>query len=294
MKKFSLIIVLIFVFPLLSPGQELTPKWEELTASQWDEAMIQSDSTCILPLGILEKHGPHAPMGSDMIVARNLALEAAKKEYAVVFPEFYFGQIYEAKHIGGTFALPSELVWDILKATVDEIGRNGFKKIILVNGHGGNNNLLPYFVQAQLESKKDYVTYLYNTPSDPEQAQKVNELRKSDASTDMHAGEAKTSILLHLRPDLVKLETTDEESGADRARLDLPESLYTGIWWYARFPGHYAGEAEAATAELGKLIFEYRTNTLAETINYVKNDAKTPAVQWEFFKEVEALDERDR
>lgn len=61
MKNFSLIIVLMFAFPLLSPGQELPPKCEELTASQWDEAMIQSDSTCILPLGILEKHGPHAP-----------------------------------------------------------------------------------------------------------------------------------------------------------------------------------------------------------------------------------------
>ncbi len=292
MKNFSLIIVLCFIFPLLSSGQELTPKWEELTASQWDEAMTQSDSTCILPLGILEKHGPHAPMGSDMIVARNLALEAAKEEYAVVFPEFYFGQIYEAKHIGGTFALSSELVWDILKATVDEIGRNGFKKIILVNGHGGNNNLLPYFVQSQLESKKDYVTYLYNTPSDPEQAQKVNEMRKSNASTDMHGGEGETSILLHLRPDLVKLETTDEESGADRARLNLPESLYTGIWWYARFPGHYAGEAGVATAELGKLIFEYRTNSLEETIKYVKTDKKTPAVQMEFFEEVDALNKQ--
>lgn len=237
MKKFLLLSVLWVSLPMLLYCQELTPKWEELTASDWDQAMTESDSTCILPLGILEKHGPHAPMGSDMIVARSLALEAAKKEYAVVFPEFYFGQIYEAKHLGGTFALPSDLVWDILKATVDEIARNGFKKIVLVNGHGGNNNLLPYFVQSQLESEKDYVTYLFRAETDEEYSQKVSEMRKSDPSTDMHAGEGETSILLHLRPDLVKLETTDEESGADRARLDLPETLYYRHLVVCPFPG---------------------------------------------------------
>lgn len=286
MKKISILIVLC-VLPVLISAQELTPKWEDLTASDWDKALAESDSTCILPLGILEKHGPHAPMGSDMIVARNLALEAAKKEYAVVFPEFYFGQIYEAKHLGGTFALPSELVWDVLKATVDEIGRNGFKKIILVNGHGGNNNLLPYFVQAQLESEKDYVTYLFQPQTDSVQAQKVNQMRKTDPSADMHAGEGETSILLHLRPDLIQLDRATSESGADQARLDLPESLYTGIWWYARFPNHYAGKAEAATAELGKLRFEYRVQTLVDAIQSVKNDNTTPAVQQEFYERVE-------
>jgi creatinine amidohydrolase len=286
MKKINILFVLC-VLPVLVSAQELTPKWEELTASDWDKALAESDSTCILPLGILEKHGPHAPMGSDMIVARNLALEAAKKEYAVVFPEFYFGQIYEAKHLGGTFALPSDLVWDILKATVDEIGRNGFKKIILVNGHGGNNNLLPYFVQTQLESEKDYVTYLFQPQTDSEQAQKISQMRKTDPSTDMHAGEGETSILLHLRPDLIQLDRATSESGDDQARLDLSGSLYTGIWWYARFPNHYAGNAEAASAQLGKLQFDYRVQTLVDAIQNVKNDNTTPAVQQEFFERVE-------
>lgn len=288
MRKLSLWIILFVMAATVTSAQELTPKWEELTASDWEEALIKSDSTCILPLGILEKHGPHAPMGSDMIVARNIALEAARKEYAVVFPEFYFGQIYEAKHLGGTFALPSELVWELLKETADEIARNGFNKIVLVNGHGGNNNLLPYFVQSQLESKKDYVTYLFTPRPDSAHRARVNTMRKSDPSTDMHAGEWETSILMHLRPDLVRLERADDESGADRARLDLPGTLYTGIWWYARFPGHYAGKGASATAELGKIVFDYGVNALAETLRFVKNDNKTPAVQKEFFERVEA------
>ena len=289
MHKLYLTILAFWVMPALLPAQDLTPKWDELTASQWEEAMIQSDSTCILALGILEKHGPHLPMGSDIIAARSYALGAAQKEYAVVFPEFYFGQIYEAKHLPGTFALPSDLVWDILKATLDEIGRNGFKKIVLVNGHGGNNSLLPYLVQTQLESKKDYVVYLFNPESDPEFSEKVNALRKSDPSYDMHAGEGESSVIMHLRPDLVRAETADTESGEDQARLGLPGSLYTGIWWYARFPNHYAGEGSAASAELGKLIYEHRVEALAEAIRAVKNDVKTPAVQKEYFERVDSL-----
>lgn len=289
MRKVIIMLVLGMLSTSLTTAQDLTPKWEELTASDWDKALAESDSTCILPLGILEKHGPQAPMGSDLIVARSIALEAAKNEYAVVFPEFFFGQINEAKHIGGTVALSSDMVWDILKATVEEIARNGFKKIILVNGHGGNNYLLPYFVQTQLEEEKDYVTYLFDSEFDAEQTEKINELRNSDPSEDMHGGEGETSLLLYLRPELVKLDEAPNESGADQARLDLPESLYTGIWWYARFPGHYAGKAEGATAELGELMFDFRVESLVEALGHAKGDDITPAVQREYFDKVEHL-----
>ncbi|WP_142712740.1 creatininase family protein [Fodinibius sediminis] len=281
------IVLLFILLPAGVSAQQLTPQWEELTASDWERALSASDSTCILPLGILEKHGPHAPMGSDLIVARRLALEAAGREYAVVFPPFYFGQVHEAKHLGGTFSLSSDLLWELLKETVDEIARNGFNKIVLVNGHGGNNYLLPYFVQSQLEEDKNYVTYLYSTERSPEQTEKVNALRKSDPSRDMHAGEGETSLLLHLRPDLVKLDEATRESGADQDRLDLPESLYTGIWWYARFPLHYAGKAEVATAELGKLMFDYRVKSLVKALGDVKNDHTTRIIQQEYFNKVE-------
>src|SRR5699024_8355874 len=98
-----------------------------------------------------------------------------------------------------------------------------------------------------------------------------------------------SSVIMHLRPDLVKDETADTESGEDQARLDLPGSLYTGIWWYARFPNHYAGDGSVASAELGKLIFEHRVEALAEAIRAVKNDTKTPAVQKEYFERVDSL-----
>ena len=73
----------------------------------------------ILPAGIIEKHGPHLPLSTDMILAREISSRAAELEYALVFPEFYFGQIYEAKHQPGTMAYSSELVWMMLEETCE-------------------------------------------------------------------------------------------------------------------------------------------------------------------------------
>ena len=62
--------------------------WEELTASDFVAGIRQSQGTCLLPFGILEKHGPHLPLGTDLLDVRHAALAAAQKEYAVVFPEY--------------------------------------------------------------------------------------------------------------------------------------------------------------------------------------------------------------
>jgi len=156
-----------------SRAAELPSRWDELTASDWEKALDKSAHTCILPIGILEKHGPHAPIGADLIKVREWSARAVKREYAVVFPDFFYGQIYEARHQPGTFALPSRVVWDLLDATVDEIGRNGFTKIVIVNGHGGNPYLLQYFAQAQLERRRDYVLYYFNPTDEPAFAETV-------------------------------------------------------------------------------------------------------------------------
>ena len=62
------------------------------------KAVELSDGICLLPAGIMEKHGPHLPLSTDLILSREIASRTAALEYAIVFPEFYFGQIYEAKH----------------------------------------------------------------------------------------------------------------------------------------------------------------------------------------------------
>jgi len=161
-------------------AQELHNRWDELTASEWPKALQQSDSTCILPIGILEKHGPHVPIGSDLIQVREWAARATKQQYAVVFPDYFYGQINEARHQFGTFSLPERIVWDMMEATCDEIARNGFKKILIINGHGGNPQLIRYFIQTRLEKQRYYAVYFFEPGSDSAYKKQYEALHKSN------------------------------------------------------------------------------------------------------------------
>jgi len=283
--KTALALVALAMATSAAAPQDLPARWDELTASDWPKAIERSAATCILPIGILEKHGPHAPIGSDLIHVREWAARATQREYAVVFPDYFYGQIYEARHQPGTFALPPRLVLEMLESTCAEIGRNGFKKIVIVNGHGGNPNLLRYFIQSQLGQRHDYVVYFFDPAPDPAVDEQVKKLRKSDPAGDQHAGERETSTLLYLRPDLVQMDRATAESGANQKRLMLPD-LYTAIWWYASYPNHYAGEGGKATAELGRVLTEARIDALVRALKAVKADQSAPALQKEFFDRV--------
>ena len=110
-------------------------------------------------------------------------------------------------------------------------------------------------------------------------------MRKSDPRGDQHAGERETATLLYLRPDLVKMDRAAAESGANQERLPVPD-LYTAIWWYARYPNHYAGDGAVATRDLGQLLTEDRVQALIRSLRTVKADTATLALQKEFFDRV--------
>ena len=266
-------------------SQELHSRWDELTASEWPKALQQSGKICILPIGILEKHGPHVPIGSDLIQVREWAARATKKEYAVVFPDYFYGQINEAKHQPGTFALDERVVWDLLESTCEEIARNGFNKIVIINGHGGNPQLIRYFIQTRLEKRHNYAVYFFEPSGDSTFNAEMKKLHKSDPSNDAHAGERETSTLLYLRPDLVKMDSANNESGANQKRWDIP-NVYTAIWWYASYPNHYAGEGAKATKELGKLVTDHFVDQLVKALKAIKADTKTLELQNEFYDRV--------
>jgi creatinine amidohydrolase len=263
----------------------LPARWEELTAPDFVKAVERSGGTAVLPLGIVEKHGPHLPLGTDLLDAREVALRAVGKEYSIVFPPYYFGQIFEAKHQPGTLAYSERLVWDLLQETLDEISRNGIKKIVFVNGHGGNNSFLQFFCQSQLARRRDYAVYLFQPARDAEADARVKALRKT--TMEMHAGEVETSTVLAHRPDLAHPERAGEQSGADQARLAGLKDAYTGIWWYARFPNHYAGDGAPGTAELGNLVLDGEAEQLAAMIRAVKADTKVLELQKLFFDQAD-------
>jgi len=272
-------------FPAAISAEEqaagLSVHYEELTSPQFSQAVEKSGGTCIVPLGIIEKHGAHLPLGTDLISCREVARQAAAKEYSIVFPAYYFGQIFEARHQPGTLAYSERLIYDVLAETCAELARNGIKKIILYNGHGGNDAFLEYFCQTQLASRRDYAVYLFTSTANIEEDPEVKKLLRS--KLDMHGGERETSVMLAVNPSLVHLDQAKAESGEDQRQLASLLHVYTGIWWYARFPNHYAGDGSVATAELGRLLLKKDVEELAVMIREVKQDKKVLDLQKHFF-----------
>jgi creatinine amidohydrolase len=282
MKIVRSISIMFALAPFL-PAQTLSANWEELTAEDFVKALDTARGVCVLPFGIIEKHGPTGPMGTDLLNVRDATFKAVKEEFAIVFPEYYFGQIFEAKHQPGTIAYSTHLQLEMLQETTAEMARNGCRKVVIVSGHGGNTNLIQFFAQTTLETPKDYVVYaILNNPNS---TQPRPGTQASKPGVDGHAGEAEMASVMGHRPDLVHPERASEESGKDLNRLDLPANVYTGIWWYAKFPNHYQGDAVGATAERGRALQQQRADGIAAAIRAIKSDQTGPRLQKEFFDE---------
>ena len=280
-RSLFVVALLLSSFAVRAQSQSGLPaKWEELTGPDFVQAIHQAQGVCVLPFGIIEKHGPHLPLGTDLLDVRFAVMNAVKQEYAVVFPEYYFGQIFEARQQPGTvaYSLSTQLV--LLQETMNEMDRNGCKKIVIVNGHGGNNSLLPLFAQSQLASERDYVVYVFGLPNE-----NVPGRPALKTPFDMHGGEVETSNMLIARPDLVHQDRANQQSGADQHRQHLPESVYTGIWWYARFPNHYAGDASASNKELGEFDQKTWSKEIADALKAIKADDESLKLQNQFFED---------
>ena len=124
-------------------------RWDELTAGDFQEAVHQT-GVCVLAVGVLERHGEHLPLGTDYLNGHRLACLAAEKEPAIVFPPFYFGQIYEARCFPGAVTLKPTLLIELFEGVLDEIARNGLHKIVLYSAHGGNHYLVGFLAQCTL------------------------------------------------------------------------------------------------------------------------------------------------
>lgn len=258
--------------------------WEELSGDQFPSAVATAQGVCLLPLSCIERHAHHLPLGTDMYIARELCRRAAELEPAIIFPDFIFTQILEARHCPGTIAIEPDLIWQLLDNTCREIARNGLSKIIIVNAHGGNNHLIHFFTQTQLASPRDYVVYVAEPPlSPPEEA----ELQAQwESSVDGHAGEIETSAIMTVRPELVdqeQLQADGEGTPLERLKALREVGVNTGIWWYADHPTHYRGDGAPATAEKGERLLTAQARALARAIRVIKEDQETKRLQDEFF-----------
>ena len=261
-------------------------QWEYLTSDEFARA-VHETGVCILALGVVERHATHLPLGTDYLSGHAIACLAAEKEKAVVFPPFYFGQIYEARCFPGTVTIKPSLLLELIQGVLDEIGRNGFKKIVLLNAHGGNDHFLPFLVQCSLWEQKPYSVYLYTGELSPEREREWNSLLETREHG--HACECESSVLMASYPALVDISKVPQSPGAALHRLSHLPNHFSAIWWYANYPEHYAGDARSASVEKGLRLRQIKVDALAEFIHAVKADQVVPALEREFFEREKKL-----
>ena len=254
-------------------------RWEQLTGATFEAAVAQSAGVCIVPVGVIEYHGPHLPLGTDMLACHALACAAAEREPAIVYPQYYFGVNTETKHFPGGIVLNDRLLFDLLENVCAEISRNGLKKIVLLNGHGGNRFFLPLFVQLLLDKGADYTPYYVGVGlGDPELHRRV-----MDTPLHGHACECETSTALHCFPELVRMDLLDADAHWEpQGRLRHLGGVYTPADWAGNYPEHCAGDPRPATAEKGKALFESEVMGLCRLLGMIKSDQAAPGVYAEF------------
>ena len=262
-------------------------KWEELTARDFPGAVRKAKGLCVVPLGCIEKHGEHLPLGTDLYQVRAIAEAAARIEPFAIFPPYFFTQIHCAKHQPGTIAIRSRLMIDLIENVCEEIARNGFSRIILLNGHGGNEDWLPFFNwMMTYEKQTDYAVYLARLGDfwSDEKTPKFKKMKQTDV--DGHAGEKETSVMLALHSNLVKMKYLPKKGARPLGRTKhLP--LFAPISWYANFPGHYAGDGTTGTRKKGEIAMEEMTRNLVKIAKAVKNDTVALKLQNEFSRKIQ-------
>jgi len=252
--------------------------WEELTSEELGEA-AKSGLIAVLPIGSLEKHGPHAPLGTDTLTVFNLARLAAEREPAVVLPPLYYAMVKETRHFPGAVSLSAETLLRVLGEVCDEVSRNGFKKILIVNGHGGNAETLRSFTRdRQLSRGVDYVVYILAGLAPALSREEMEEI--TEGRLDGHGGIRETSLGLYFYPRLIKLERVKGEGRI--GSLGLPRHIFTPLEWPARAPEVYIGDPRHASAEKGRVLAEGIVDSMAEAIRAIRQDERTPAILGEF------------
>jgi len=253
-------------------------QWQNLTSAEFEQAVQQCRGVGIIPIGVLESHASHLPLGTDMFTAHYAACQAAEEEPIIVFPHYPFSINHETAHLPGGIVIKRELAFALLENVCDEMNRNGINKIILLSGHGGNRHFLPLFVQTLPEKRKPYVVYFADLPVVPEGETIL------DHPENGHACEAETSMVRHINEDLVQMDKVPPKAFTNLNRLGpvVEAGGYTQVDWYAQYPHMYVGDAHRATAAKGEKLFTYNTGLLVNLIRAVKEDDVAPALVAEF------------
>lgn len=239
-------------------------EWGENTRIDLTAARDE-DPVVVVPTGAVEQHGPHLPVDTDASIAGAIARAAAERaDHALVTPTIPFG--YSPHHGGvpGTITVQSDTFVNLIRDVLGSIVDDGFERIVVINGHGGNRSLLTTAVSdfyAECGVAVAVISYWDLIEEE------ITAVRDSDAGGISHGGEMETSLQLYLRENLVG-DPDDDYIREDRngyARTDL---FGSGAVYY---PGHFdtktetgvSGSPSMASVEKGERLFEASVDAVA-------------------------------
>ncbi|MBE6955985.1 MAG: creatininase family protein [Ruminococcaceae bacterium] len=281
--------------------------WEYLRSEEFKAAVDRAQGVCAVPIGCLEKHGPHAPLGTDTIQAERITRLAAEKEPVVVFPTMYFGEKCGAGEFPGTVIFSLETRWHIFRETCAEIFRNGFRKILFVNGHGGNLSMLDFFIRGMLKELPEVLVFScdafggggtrarleelignrerYGYLTDGDRAILQDFIRQE--KRDGHAGFGETAHILHLMPETLRLDGLRDESGDSTHRFDdfARQGIQSSLAWMANYPNSYQGSNDYVLNErIARAVTEHAVYAVAERFRFLKEERISDTYHAEWLK----------
>lgn len=239
--------------------------WQEMTRPEFEQA-VREQAMVIIPTGSTEQHGPHLPVSCDINNSYSIALEAARRIEdfrLIVAPPVWSG--FSPHHIDfpGTISLHLHTFEDLMIQVCMSIYRHGFRKVFILNGHGGNNAPLNSIVQ-QLVQEKVYVATVtwWNLV-----VQELWDIGESPLGGMSHACEAETSLQMLLQPQAVNLDARVKEMHPplmSMAKNDFRESgpIAYGFDFKRQTQHGVFGDPTLATLEKGQRIFDAGVNKL--------------------------------
>jgi creatinine amidohydrolase len=221
----------------------------------------------VLPLSSIESHGPHLPLGSDPLCLDYIVDRVLEKEKVAVLPPLPYTFVAEARMLPGAIHIQSPLLMDFVECIFDEVYRNGFPKMVLLHGHGGNVYLGDALLRRLLEREKPYAAY-----SIPVFAGKGEAIRSLLETKEWgHACEMETSLNLVTCPGLVNLKVLGRKTFPGRPGPETG-SASTPVGWTARHPEMAVGVPQKGTAKKGEEIARLWVEGIVETLGKIKKD----------------------
>ncbi|MBM3557142.1 MAG: creatininase family protein [Alphaproteobacteria bacterium] len=242
-------------------------EWARLTAADL-RALAAKDAVLILPVASMEQHGPHLPTAVDTILVGAIAKRAARiaspATPVVVAPTVWFGLAEHHMDFGGTFTVSFATFAAVLRDLVGSATRHGFRRILLLNGHGGNISAMDVMVTELTREFRIPVATATYWLLIPEALRATLE----DQITVLHACEAETSMILALAPDLVAADRLGEAKGSRGEAAE--ELLASGIKRWRGFKELTAtgviGDARRASAAKGEKLLAASAEALAHLL----------------------------